>query len=40
MTTRREMLIALGTLTALPALAQQVVKMPLIGILEREPSSE
>ena len=40
MTTRREMLVALGTLTALPALAQQGVKMPLIGVLEREPGSE
>ena len=40
MTTRREKPIFLGTLVAPPVRAQQVVKMPLIGVLEREPSSE
>ena len=40
MTTRRELLLALGALAAQPAIAQQVVKMPLIGVLEREPSNE
>ena len=39
MTARRDMLIALAALARLPAQAQQVAKMPLIGILDREPSS-